>query len=92
MWEDPRLLRDDAAASQLVTHMADSPAIVTRGNGAVVAADSIEKAVTLAWFLEDAARVERDIRAMGFDPESGLLDEAEIRDRTVWTGGVSERM
>lgn len=92
MWEDPRLLRDDAAASQLVTQMADSPAIVMRGNGAVVAADSIEKAVTLAWFLEDAARVERDIRAMGFDPESGLLDEAEIRDRTVWTGGVSERM
>lgn len=92
LWDDPRLLRNDAAAAALAAHMGHAPAIVMRGNGAVVAAASMEQAVTLAWFLEDAARIERDIRAMGFDPQSGRLDPDEIADRQVWAGGVAERM
>lgn len=92
LWGDPRLLRDDAAASRLVAQMDGSSAIVMRGNGAVVAAGTIEMAVTLSWFLEDAARIERDIRAMGLAPDTGLLDSAEIDDRQVWSGGVAERM
>lgn len=92
LWPDPRLLRDDAAANALVEMMGDAPAIVMRGNGAVVAAETMPKAATLAWFLEDAARVERDVRAMGFAPESGLLDVDEIAARQVWAGQVAERM
>ena len=92
LWPNPRLLRDDAAASALAEMMGDAPAIVMRGNGAVVAAETIERAVTLAWFLEDAARVERDVRAMGFAADSGLLDAAETVDRHVWAGQVAERM
>ncbi|MES2303427.1 MAG: class II aldolase/adducin family protein [Pseudomonadota bacterium] len=92
LWEDPRLLRNDASAAALAARMGDASAIVMRGNGAVVAASSMEQAVTLAWFLEDAARVERDVRAMGFDPGSGRLDRDEIADRQVWAGGVAERM
>lgn len=92
LWPDPRLLRDDAAAARLADMLGDAPAIVMRGNGAVVVAESIQKAVTLAWFLEDAARLERDVRAMGFDPETGLLDAAETADRQVWSGQVAERM
>lgn len=92
LWPDPRLLRDDAAAAKLAEMLGDAPAIVMRGNGAVVVGDTMQKAVTLAWFLEDAARIERDILAMGFDPDSGLLDPAETADRQVWSGQVAERM
>lgn len=92
MWNDPRLLRDDAAAVRLAEAAGDAPAIVMRGNGAVTVGDSLEQAVTLAWFLEDAARVERDVRAMGLDPDAGVLDADETSERQVWAGGVVERM
>lgn len=92
LWNDPRLLRDDAAAARLANQIGDAAAIVMRGNGAVTVGNSLEQAVALAWFLEDAARVERDIRMMGFDPELGLLDNDEIIARQVWQGGVAERM
>lgn len=92
LWDDPRLLRDDAAAAQLAQALGDAPAIVMRGNGAVVAGDNLHHAVTLAWFLEDAARIERDVRAMGFAPDTGLLSDEEIVARQVWSGGVAERM
>ena len=92
LWDDPRLLRDEASAAALAEAMGKAPAIVMRGNGAIVAAQSLERAVTLAWFLEDTARVERDVRAMGLDPDQGLLDAAEVAARQVWSGGVAERM
>lgn len=92
LWDDPRLLRDDAAADRLAEAFGDGCALVMRGNGAVVAADDLRQAVTLSWFLEDAARVERDVRTMGFAPDSGLLDEEEIAARQVWAGGVVDRM
>jgi HCOMODA/2-hydroxy-3-carboxy-muconic semialdehyde decarboxylase len=92
LWDDPRLLRDDAAAQAVAEALGNAPAIVLRGNGAIVAAENLPKTVTLAWFLEDAARVERDVRALGGEPGQGLLSPAEIRDRQVWSGGVVERM
>lgn len=92
LWDDPRLLRDDAAADRLAAMMGDAAAIIMRGNGAVVAADGLEKAVTLAWFLEDSARVESAIRSMGFSPDEGLLSADEITARQVFAGGVVERM
>ncbi len=92
LWPDPRLLRDDAAAAALADMLGAAPAIVMRGNGAVVVAETMPKAATLAWFLEDAARIEREVRSMGFDPATGLLDPSETRDRQVWAGQVAERM
>jgi len=92
LWSDPRLLRDDAAAARLAEMLGDAPAIVMRGNGAVVAGETMQRAATLAWFLEDAARIERDVRAMGFAPDTGLLDAEETCDRQVWAGRVDERM
>lgn len=91
-WDDPRLLRNSEAAQGLAKTLGDQNAIVMRGNGAIVCGQSLEQAVTLSWFLEDAARVERDVRSMGLDPETGLLDETEVADRQVWSGGVVERM
>lgn len=92
LWDDPRLLRDDVAANRLAAMMGDAPAIIMRGNGAVVVADGLEKAVTLAWFLEDSARMESAIRTMGLSPEDGLLDNDEVAARQVFAGGVVERM
>lgn len=92
LWNDPRLLRDDESAAQLAEALGAQNAIVMRGNGAIVVADSLEKAVTLSWFLEDAARIERDLRAMGLDPATGLLTADEIAARQIWSGGVAERM
>ena len=92
LWPDPRLLRDDEAAAALADMIGDCPAIVMRGNGAVVVAPTMQQAATLAWFLEDAARVEREVRTMGFAPDSGLLDASETADRQVWSGQVAERM
>jgi HCOMODA/2-hydroxy-3-carboxy-muconic semialdehyde decarboxylase len=91
-WSDPRLLRDDASAAQLAETLGSQNAIIMRGNGAIVVADGLEKAVTLSWFLEDAARVERDVRQMGFDPATGQLIGDEITARQVFAGGVVDRM
>src|SRR3546814_930704 len=55
-----------------------APALVMRGNGAVTVGETLPQAVTLAWFLEDAARVERDVRAMGFDTRAARLDADEV--------------
>lgn len=92
LWDDPRLLRDDDAASRLAETLGRAPGLVMRGNGAVTVGETLPQAVTLAWFLEDAARVEGDVRAMGLDPKTGRLSEEEIVSRKVWAGGVVERM
>ena len=92
LWPDPRLLRDDASAAELAAMLGNAAAIVMRGNGAVVVGETMPRAVTLAWFLEDAARIERDVRGMGFPPQSGLLSDEEVSARQVWSGGVAERM
>ncbi|OAO00280.1 aldolase [Sphingomonadales bacterium EhC05] len=92
LWDDPRLLRNDEAAQRLAKQMGENTAIIMRGNGAVVVADDIKKAVTLSWFLEDAARMERATRMMGFEPDTGLLSPAEVVARQVFAGGVVERM
>ncbi len=72
--------------------MGGAAAIVMRGNGAVVAGETLPQAVTLSWFLEDAARVEQSVRGMGIDPAGARLAADEIEARQVWSGGVVERM
>lgn len=92
LWQDPRLLRNDEAAQALGDMLGNRVALVMRGNGAVVAAESIEEAISYAWFLEDTARLELAVRSAGFAPDQGLLSEDEVRDRQVKTGNVFGRM
>jgi HCOMODA/2-hydroxy-3-carboxy-muconic semialdehyde decarboxylase len=89
LWDDVRLLRDDGLAAQLADAIGSGPAIVMRGNGAITVGDTLEKAVTLAWFLEDAARVEERVRAIG---GTRTLEPAESAARQGFAGGVVERM
>lgn len=91
-WDDPRLLRSDAAAAELAAALGGARAIVMRGNGAITVGDTIEQAACFAYFLEDAAQLEHDVRSMGFDPGKGLLDIDEIAARQTLAGGVIERM
>ena len=54
LWDDPRLLRDDAAAGRLADTLGGAKAIVMRANGAVVVGENLVEAVALSWFLEEA--------------------------------------
>lgn len=89
LWDDVRLLRDDALAAALAEALGQGHAIVMRGNGAIVVGETLETAVTLSWFLEDAARVEQRVRAIG---GTRALDAEEVVARQVFSGGVVERM
>lgn len=90
-WDDPQLLRDDEQALRLAAALGEHRAIVMRGNGAVIVGESLQAAVVLSWYLEDAARVELDCLTTG-QGESGLLTENEARQRATWSGRILERM
>lgn len=92
LWNDPQLVRDDALASTVIDAMGDSLAIVMRGNGLVLAADSLAKVVALTWYLEDAARLELAILAAGLERESVVLTPNECDLRATSSGGIFERM
>ncbi len=92
LWEDPRLLRDDAMAARLAEMMGDGKAIVMRANGAVVAGVDLIEAVALAWFLEEAARVETGLIQCRADGAETLLTPDEVTARQVVAGRVYERM
>jgi HCOMODA/2-hydroxy-3-carboxy-muconic semialdehyde decarboxylase len=92
LWDDPVLLRDDDRAAALAATLGDAPAIVMRGNGAVAVGQTLPEAVTIAWFLEDAARVEERVRTFSNECEAGLLTPDEIAARQGFDGGIVERM
>jgi HCOMODA/2-hydroxy-3-carboxy-muconic semialdehyde decarboxylase len=92
LWDDPRLLRDDAAAARLAETLGTGNALVMRANGAVVVGESLVEAVALSWFLEEAARVEVSLMQMGQDGDHTLLTADETTARQVVAGRVYERM
>jgi HCOMODA/2-hydroxy-3-carboxy-muconic semialdehyde decarboxylase len=87
---DPRLVRDDKSAAALAERMGDARAIVMRGNGAITAGASIEEAVALAWYLEDAARVELAVLNTGLEPQ--VFTAEEVRDRAIDVASMLLRM
>jgi HCOMODA/2-hydroxy-3-carboxy-muconic semialdehyde decarboxylase len=90
LWPNPRLARDDHTAAEIAAVLGDARAIVLRGNGALTVGRSIEEATVLAWYLEDAARVELDVLGTGC---AGLIfDPAEAADRAIMSGRLFERM
>lgn len=90
LWDDPQLIRDDTSAEQLAEMFGDGAALVMRGNGMVTASDSVQSAVVLAWYLEDAARVELDCLASGVPAKPLSHDEATRR--ATRAGLIFERM
>lgn len=92
LWDDPQLVRDDERAAGVIDAMGDRNAVVMRGNGVVVAAESLAKVLTLTWYLEDAARLELAVLASGLEQASVVLDDSECALRATAAGGIFERM
>jgi HCOMODA/2-hydroxy-3-carboxy-muconic semialdehyde decarboxylase len=92
LWNDPQLLRNDEQASKLADQLGNAKAIVMRGNGAITVAESLEAAVVLAWYLDDAARVELAVRAAGGGETAPVMSLEESERRAVTAGGIYERM
>jgi HCOMODA/2-hydroxy-3-carboxy-muconic semialdehyde decarboxylase len=92
LWDDPQLIRSDAQAAAVIDTMGGNAAVVMRGNGAVVAADTLEAMVALTWYLEDAARVELDVLALAATTPAVVLDPDECLARATRSGRIIERM
>ena len=92
LWDDPQLVRTDAQARGVAQTLGAASAIAMRGNGAVVAAESLMHATVLTWYLEDAARIEWQLRAAGLADGAPVLSPEEAAVRAVGTGRIYERM
>jgi HCOMODA/2-hydroxy-3-carboxy-muconic semialdehyde decarboxylase len=91
-WRDPALVRNDAAALRVAQALGAAPAIVVSVNGAVSVATSMQQAVALAWFLEDAARVEMAVRGAGGAAHVVFASAAQAQERATWEGRIAERV
>lgn len=90
LWPGVGLVRDDDQAAQVAKMMGSSAGIVLSGNGCVTAAATLEEAAGLAFFLEDAARVDLAVRSAGGTPRTYTAEEAA--QRAVRAGALFERM
>jgi HCOMODA/2-hydroxy-3-carboxy-muconic semialdehyde decarboxylase len=91
LWDNPRLLRSDELTVRLAQTLGKASAIFMRGNGLVTAGSSVEEAVVLTWYAEDAARVELEFLAANM-PDVGILSDEDIESRATWAGRIRERM
>ncbi len=90
LWPGVALVRDDERARQVAAMMGENAAIVLSGNGCVVAGDTLEEAAALAYFLEDAARIEMAVLPTGKVPRAYTPEE--VAARAVKAGALFERM
>jgi len=91
-WADPGLIRNDPAAVGVAETMGKAPAVVVSVNGAVTAGETPAQALTLAWFLEDAARVELAALSAGLADKAPRMTEEQAKNRATWQGRIAERM
>lgn len=92
LWDDPQLLRDDTQAAALAERLGNAQALVMRGNGAIVVGGSLVEAMTLNFYLEDAARIELQLLAAGLADQAPRLSLEEARQRATDSGRIFERM
>jgi HCOMODA/2-hydroxy-3-carboxy-muconic semialdehyde decarboxylase len=92
LWDDPQLIRTEAQAAGVAAALGPGNVVVMRGNGAVIAAPSLEKALVLTWYLEDAARVELQVRSAGLASTGAVLDDDQAALRATDAGRIFERM
>lgn len=92
LWDDPQLLRNDEQAAALADQLAEHPALVMRGNGAIVVGASLVEALTLSWYLEDAARIEMQLHGAGLASRLPPLSQEQTIQRAITAGRIYERM
>ena len=92
LWDDPLLLRDDAAAKKFAETLGNARAIVMRGNGCVLTGATVEEAIVMAFFLEEAAKTELAVMASGHEEASVVYSSEQAAVRAVSSGRIFERM
>lgn len=92
LWDDPRLLRSDEAAAELADQLGGARAIVMRGNGVILTGATVEESIVMAFYLEEAAKTELTVLAIGDNAEAVELSPAEAEARAVSSGRIFERM
>jgi HCOMODA/2-hydroxy-3-carboxy-muconic semialdehyde decarboxylase len=92
LWDDPLLLRDDAAAEKFADTLGDARAIIMRGNGCVLTGATVEEAIVMAFFLEEAAKTELAVMASGQEAASVVYSPEQAKARAVSSGRIFERM
>jgi HCOMODA/2-hydroxy-3-carboxy-muconic semialdehyde decarboxylase len=92
LWDDPLLLRDDAAAGKFADTLGDARAIVMRGNGCVLTGATVEEAIVMAFFLEESAKTELAVMASGQEAASLVYSGEQAKARAVSSGRIFERM
>ncbi|MDO5604136.1 MAG: class II aldolase/adducin family protein [Paracoccus sp. (in: a-proteobacteria)] len=91
-WNDPQLIRDDEKARGAISAMGLGRGLLMRGNGAVVAGDSPQEALCLAFYLEDACRIELAALASGLAETAPVIDPDAAAERATRSGRIFERM
>lgn len=92
LWDSPLLLRNDADAAQLADTLGGAKAIVMRGNGCVLTGATVEESTCMAFYLEEAAKTELHVLAIGSRATSVELTEAEAAARATGSGRIFERL
>ena len=92
LWNDPLLLRDDRMAGELAETLGQARAIVMRGNGCILTGATVEEAIVMAFYLEEAAKTELAVIASGQEEKSLVYSEAQAESRAVSSGQIFERM
>jgi HCOMODA/2-hydroxy-3-carboxy-muconic semialdehyde decarboxylase len=92
LWDDPLLLRNDEAAAKLADTLGQSRAIVMRGNGAVTVGATVEEAICMAFFLEEASHTELAVLAVNRENEEAVMTQEQATARGVTTGNILERL
>ena len=92
LWDDPLLLRDDAAALKFAETLGNARAIVMRGNGCVLTGATVEEAIVMAFFLEESAKTELAVMASGQEDRSQVFSNEQATARAVSSGRIFERM
>ena len=63
-----------------------------RGNGCVLTGQTVEEAIVMAFFLEEAAKTELAVMASGQESASVVYSDEQVRARAVSSGRIFERM
>ena len=92
LWNDPLLLRDDAMAADLADTLGDARTIVMRGNGCILTGATVEEAIVMAFYLEEAAKTELAVMATGQEEKSLVYSDQQAEARAVSSGQIFERM
>ena len=79
-------------AGELAETLGQARAIVMRGNGCILTGATVEEAIVMAFYLEEAAKTELAVIASGQEEKSLVYSEAQAESRAVSSGQIFERM